>query len=156
VNELLLTAIRFGFLGLLWVFIAAVVATLRKDLRGVPAAAAVTRSGRAAAKPQRQPRGQKAAPTGIEILDGPLAGATMALAEADIVIGRAPDCTIVLTDDYVSSKHTRLRKVDQTWFVEDLGSTNGTWVNRARITAAVPLVVGMVINVGRTPVRVTA
>ena len=154
-NELLLTAIRFGFLGLLWVFIAVVVATLRKDLRGIPAAA-VARAGRTAAKPARQPRGQKSTPTGIEILDGPLAGATMALAGADIVIGRAPDCTIVLADDYVSSKHTRLRKVDQTWFVEDLGSTNGTWVNRARITAAVPIAVGMVINVGRTPVRVTA
>lgn len=95
-------------------------------------------------------------PSGIEILEGPLIGATMMLTGADVVIGRAPDCTIVLTDDYVSSKHTRLRKVDHTWFVEDLGSTNGTWVNRSRITGAVPLTVGMVINVGRTPIRVTA
>jgi pSer/pThr/pTyr-binding forkhead associated (FHA) protein len=155
VNELLLTAIRFGFLGLLWVFIAAALATLRRDLKGqsVPANARVARA--LDSRSERKQRGGKAQPSGIEILDGPLAGATMAFSGADIVIGRAPDCTIVLTDDYVSSKHTRIRKVDDVWFVEDLGSTNGTWVNRSRLTAATPLSIGMVVNIGRTPVKVT-
>lgn len=155
-NELLLTAIRFGFLGLLWVFVFAVMATLRRDLRGSTVTTNSRAMQRASDRAPRRERGQKTQPGGIEILDGPLAGATMALSGADIVIGRAPDCTIVLTDDYVSSKHTRLRRVDNVWFVEDLSSTNGTWVNRARITSATPLSVGMVINVGRTPVKVTA
>ena len=155
-NELLLTAIRFGFLGLLWIFVFAVMSTLRRDLKGASASASSRRADLASNRTTRRDRAQKAQPGGIEILDGPLAGATMAFSGADIVIGRAPDCTIVLIDDYVSSKHTRLRRVDNVWFVEDLGSTNGTWVNRARITNATPLSVGMVINVGRTPVKVTS
>lgn len=155
-NELLLTAIRFGFLGLLWVFVFAVMSTLRRDLKGVSTTSASRAARSVSSRAQRRERPRKAQPGGIEILDGPLVGATMAFSGADIVIGRAPDCTIVLTDDYVSSKHTRLRRVDDVWFVEDLGSTNGTWINRARITSATALEVGMIINVGRTPVKVTA
>lgn len=154
-NELLLTAIRFGFLGLLWIFLAIVVSVLRRDLRaaGSPGAAPARQERRERAAKRR---GQKSQVRTLEILDGPLAGATMALTGAEVIIGRAPDCSIVLTDDYASSKHTRIRRVDDTWFVEDLESTNGTWVNRKRITAATAVAPGSVISVGRTSFKVTS
>jgi len=151
VNELLLTAIRFGFLALLWIFLAIVVSALRRDLRVSQGVAVYAKSP----KVQRQ-RTANLRSTGLVIVDGPLAGATMTLSAGDITIGRAPDCSIVLTDDYVSSKHTRMRKVDDTWFVEDLESTNGTWVNRKRITAPMALTPGMSISVGRTNFRITS
>ncbi len=154
-NELLLTAIRFGFLGLLWIFLFMVITVLRRDLRAAGSTAG-TATRRARQERVRAQRGQRNVAKSLEILDGSLAGATMALTGADITIGRAPDCSIVLTDDYASSKHTRLRRVDDTWFVEDLDSTNGTWVNRKRITAATAVTVGTVISVGRTNFKVTS
>ena len=155
-NELLLTVIRFGVLALLWLFILLVVGTLRRDLRAAGGGAQTPTQKRARANKPKPVKGERRKPSGIEILDGPLAGATMALTGADIIIGRAPDCSIVLTDDYISSKHTRLRQVDGTWFVEDLQSTNGTWINRGRISAAVALAPDMVISVGRTKIKVTS
>lgn len=132
-----------------------VVAVLRRDLRTAGSTGApVTRRERHERAASQ--RGQKNIVKSLEILDGPLAGATMALTGADIIIGRAPDCSIVLTDDYSSSKHTRIRRVDDTWFVEDLESTNGTWVNRKRITTATAISVGSVISVGRTNFKVTS
>ncbi|NDB17931.1 MAG: FHA domain-containing protein [Actinobacteria bacterium] len=157
-NELLLTAIRFGFLGLLWVFLIMVVTVLRRDLRAAASTGGASTTGTRRERRERaaSQRGQRNQAKSLEILDGPLAGATMALTGADVTIGRAPDCSIVLTDDYASSKHTRLRRVDDTWFVEDLESTNGTWVNRKRITAATAVSAGTVISVGRTSFKVTS
>jgi pSer/pThr/pTyr-binding forkhead associated (FHA) protein len=72
------------------------------------------------------------------------------LGTADVTIGRAPHSTLVLDDDYASNNHSRLTLTNGTWIVTDLGSTNGTWVDRSRITSPTPLAVGHTIKVGRT------
>ena len=88
--------------------------------------------------------------TGIESL----AGTTVALQGQTITLGRAHDSTIVLDDDYASSRHARIYP-DQTgqWTVEDLGSTNGTYLDRQRLTAPTPLQPGMPIRIGRTVIE---
>jgi pSer/pThr/pTyr-binding forkhead associated (FHA) protein len=72
------------------------------------------------------------------------------LESGPITIGRAPDSTLVLTDDYVSTRHARLVPRGDQWLIEDLGSTNGTFLARDRVTSPTPVPVGVPIRVGRT------
>ncbi len=88
------------------------------------------------------------------VVEGALAGTTVALQGQVITLGRAHDSTIVLDDDYASSRHARIYP-DQTgqWTVEDLGSTNGTYLERQRLTQPTPLQVGVPIRIGRTVIE---
>lgn len=96
------------------------------------------------------------APRRLVVTEGPLTGATIALDRSPVLIGRAPECTLVLADDYASSRHARLVPQDGQWRVEDLGSTNGTTLARSArgpaepLTSATAVGVGAVIRIGRT------
>ncbi|GAA3300448.1 hypothetical protein GCM10020295_41240 [Streptomyces cinereospinus] len=69
------------------------------------------------------------------VTEGTLTGTTVALQSQTITLGRAHDSTIVLDDDYASSRHARIYPDrDGQWIVEDLGSTNGTYLDRTRLT----------------------
>jgi pSer/pThr/pTyr-binding forkhead associated (FHA) protein len=81
---------------------------------------------------------------------GPLAGKTFPLTDAQITIGRADDATLVLTDDYASTRHARIFPQDGQWIVEDLGSTNGTYLDRQKVTQPTPVPVGVPIRIGKT------
>jgi hypothetical protein len=150
--EVVLAVARFGFLALLWVFVFAVIGVVRRDLFGhrstrlVAAPRGVTAP--AATRPARVKRG-KAART-LVVTDGALAGTRITLGENPISIGRADDSTLVLTDDYASTKHARLTPRQGQWLVEDLGSTNGTYLDRAKVTGPTPVPLGAPIRIGRT------
>ena len=82
---------------------------------------------------------------------GSLEGTSVPLGDQPITIGRAPDSTIVLDDDYVSHRHARLAPDAQgRWIVEDLGSTNGTYLDRQRITGPSPIANGIPVRIGKT------
>ncbi|MCX4686735.1 FHA domain-containing protein FhaB/FipA [Kitasatospora purpeofusca] len=174
-SELTLTVMRLGFLAVLWLFVIVAVQVIRSDLfgtrvnprssrRGGGAATAATAAGAAGRAPQGQPPAggpptqgggrRRGAPTQLVVVQGSLAGTTVALQGQTITLGRAHDSTIVLDDDYASSRHARIYP-DQTgqWTVEDLGSTNGTYLDRQRLTAPTPLQPGMPIRIGRTVIE---
>ena len=77
-------------------------------------------------------------------------GTIVPLGTSAVLIGRAPGNTLVLDDDYSSSRHARVYPQDGQWFVEDLGSTNGTYVADQRVEAAVPLPTGTPVRVGQS------
>jgi len=81
---------------------------------------------------------------------GALAGTTLGLTDQQITIGRANDATLVLNDDYASTRHARLFPQDGQWIVEDLGSTNGTYLDRQKVTHPTPVPVGVPIRIGKT------
>jgi pSer/pThr/pTyr-binding forkhead associated (FHA) protein len=88
------------------------------------------------------------------VAEGSLAGTTVALQGQTITLGRAHDSTIVLDDDYASSRHARIYPDrDGQWIVEDLGSTNGTYLDRNRLTAPVPIPLGAPIRIGKTVIE---
>ena len=62
--------------------------------------------------------------------------------------------TVVLDDDFVSTHHARLMPRGSHWIVEDLGSTNGTWIDRERVTAPTVLQPGMPLRIGRTTLEI--
>ena len=91
--------------------------------------------------------------TKLVVTEGPLTGTVIPLNTAQVTIGRAPDSTIVIDDDYASSRHARVYPSEGAWVVEDLGSTNGTWIDRTRITTPTVLPVGVPLRVGRTTLQ---
>jgi pSer/pThr/pTyr-binding forkhead associated (FHA) protein len=86
----------------------------------------------------------------LVVTTGALAGTRITLGEAPITIGRAEDCTLVITDDYASARHAKLVPRDGQWYVEDMGSTNGTYLDRAKVGAPTPVPLGVPIRIGRT------
>ena len=61
----------------------------------------------------------------------------MPLSPSSIIIGRSPSCTLVLDDSYASSRHARVFPKDGAWWLEDLGSTNGTMMDGRPVHGAV-------------------
>ncbi|EST27194.1 signal peptide protein [Streptomycetaceae bacterium MP113-05] len=164
-SELTLTVMRLGFLAVLWLFVIVAVQVIRSDLFGTR----VTQRGarRPDARPQQRPQQQRpqqsgrnrgrsgrGAPTKLVVSEGSLTGTTVALQGQTITLGRAHDSTIVLDDDYASSRHARIfPDRDGQWIVEDLGSTNGTYLDRSRLTTPTPISPGAPIRIGKTVIE---
>src|SRR5690349_6865947 len=167
-SELTITLLRLGYLALLWVLVLFAIGVLRRDLYGtritdrrrrkaaVPAAAAAaavaTEPARPETAPTRTPRSARSGsgPRRLVVTEGPLRGTIVPLGTSAVLIGRAPSNTLVLDDDYSSSRHARVFQQDGQWFVEDLGSTNGTFVADQRVESAVPLPTGTPVRVGQS------
>ncbi|MFC5953930.1 FHA domain-containing protein [Streptomyces pratens] len=165
-SELTLTVMRLGFLAVLWLFVIVAVQVIRSDLfgtrvtqRGARREAARPQQGaRQAPPPQRQQSGGgrrgRNTPTKLVVTEGILTGTTVALQGQTITLGRAHDSTIVLDDDYASSRHARIYPDrDGQWIVEDLGSTNGTYLDRSRLTTPTPIGPGSPIRIGKTVIE---
>jgi hypothetical protein len=149
--ELVLTIARFGFLLLLWAFVFSVVGAIRRDMfsvRGSRVVSAPRGVGSPTSRPVKPRRGR--VPRTMVVTEGPLAGTRITLNETPITIGRAEDSTLVLTDDYASTRHARLVPRAGQWLVEDLGSTNGTYLDRAKVSGPTPIPIGVPIRIGRT------
>ena len=154
-SELTLTLIKLGFLAVLWLFVLSAVSVIRTDIFGTKV------STPKPAKTQKQPGQQKAkrtkrargAPRSRKIIDGPNAGKSVPLGSDPTLLGRGPDAAIRLDDDYVSPRHARFATNGEQWFVEDLGSTNGTYIGSQRITSPVPVAIGTSVRLGKTIVE---
>jgi len=152
-QELVLTVARIGFLVLLWIFVFTVVGVVRRDLfagsrtRLVAAPRGVGVSA-AGAKPAKTKRGRAARQ--LVVTAGAIAGTRITLGEHPITIGRAEDSTLVITDDYASARHARLVPRAGQWLLEDMGSTNGTYLERDKVTGPTPVPLGVPIRIGRT------
>ncbi|MEV6762415.1 FHA domain-containing protein [Streptomyces sp. NPDC059627] len=170
-SELTLTVMRLGFLAVLWLFVIVAVQVIRSDLFGTRVTQRGSRreegrrqqpAARQQAAPPQQ-RGQQPAASGgrrrnapskLVVSEGTLTGTTVALQGQTITLGRAHDSTIVLDDDYASSRHARIYPDrDGQWIVEDLGSTNGTYLDRSRLTTPTPIPLGAPIRIGKTVIE---
>jgi pSer/pThr/pTyr-binding forkhead associated (FHA) protein len=153
-NELSLTIIRVAFLAVLWLFVIAAIGVVRTDLLGGPANG--RRGKLRQAQAPRAPRPAKPARAGrgsarvLVVTAGALKGTSLDLDQQQITLGRANDATLVLNDDYASSRHARIFPQDGQWIVEDLGSTNGTYLDRQKVTRPMPVPVGVPIRIGKT------
>ncbi|MER7128953.1 FHA domain-containing protein FhaB/FipA [Streptosporangium saharense] len=151
-SELTLLLIRLAFLAVLWFFVIAAVGVIRTDLFGSRTGAPIPpRKAPKAVKPVAKPR--KGEPRQMVVTGGPLQGTTITLSETPITIGRATDATLVVSDDYASSRHARLFPQDGQWIVEDLGSTNGTYLDRSKVTRPTPVPLGVPIRIGKTVIE---
>jgi hypothetical protein len=148
-SELAVQIMRFGFLALLWLFVFAAVRVVRSDLRlsgqprvATPPPAQRPARGRSAAQPR--------AASQLVVTEGGLSGTRIGLTGAPVLIGRANDSTLVLTDDYASTRHARISQQNGIWYIEDLGSTNGTYYGGRRLDGPMPLEMGVPVRIGKT------
>jgi pSer/pThr/pTyr-binding forkhead associated (FHA) protein len=155
-NALTLTLIRVAFLAVLWLFVIAAIGVVRTDLLGT--VSAKLRRGQNPPVPMPQPppkpprpvRAGRGTPRFLVVTEGGLAGVSIDLTDQQITMGRANDATLVLNDDYASTYHARIFPQDGQWLVEDLGSTNGTYLDRQKVARPTPVPVGVPIRIGKT------
>jgi len=157
-SALVVAAVKYGLLALLWLFVVLAFRTVRNDLFGARAGAPAAARPVVAAAAPRAPTGPPAPAGGrgrsaarrLVVTEGALAGTTIGLGEDPVTLGRSDDSTLVLTDDYASTRHARLVPGDGAWLVEDLGSTNGTYLGAAKVVRPTPVPLGQPIRIGKT------
>lgn len=148
---LVLQLTRAGFLLLLWLFIWSVLRVLRNDIYA-PTGAVMVRRGLPLRGARSSARQHRTTPRYLVVTEGALAGTRITLGSQPVLIGRADDSTLVLTDDYASTRHARLSQRGSDWFVEDLGSTN-RFLDRSKVTTAVRIPIGTPVHVGKTVIE---
>jgi len=148
VPELVLQLTRAGFLLLLWVFVIVALRVVRSDLFAASGLRAGPSPSRRGARAERN-----RTPHQLVVTAGGLAGTRVSLDGRPILIGRADDSTLVLDDDYASTRHARLGLQGGDWFLEDLGSTNGTYLDRAKVTGPTRVPLGVPIRIGKTVIE---
>lgn len=167
-SELALFIVRAGFLLVLWLFILSIVSIIRADLftdrvfsqvveKNLPTALSspttgITNVGDFSAAPGSASvvSAMSSVSTTLVVIDGPLQGTEMVLDRKEIRIGRAPNSDFVIDDDYASSQHAKLQRNDDGWTIQDLNSTNGTYVDGQRIGAPVLVKAEMQVRIGKT------
>ena len=176
VSELTLLVLRFGFLLLLWMFIFGIVYALRSDLFGqrvrklktdatpapafslsavpaavpVPAAAAFTAPVARASPATDSDLATAHNTTRLVITSGPKAGTEFPLGTDTITIGRSSDSSLVIRDDYTSTHHARLMLWNDEWMLQDLDSTNGTFLTGSRVTVPTKIPLNATVKIGAT------
>ena len=141
-TDLVITILRFGFLALLWFAIIRMFLILRADLTGEKKYGVI--------KPKRV----QVEPRELVVVEGPAAGAKVSIEKRPITIGRASICDLTLEDDFISSRHLRVSMQSNGYVVEDLGSTNGTWVEGERLSEPVLIKPGVRIKMGRSTLTI--
>jgi pSer/pThr/pTyr-binding forkhead associated (FHA) protein len=155
-SEIAITIIKVVYLALLWLFILSAVSVIRSDLFGktvrVPEQPQPQELESPPPPPRRAKR-QRGEPRVLMISQGNQTGLAADLAGGMIMIGRGADCQLILEDDYVSTRHARVVSTPNGIYVEDLGSTNGTYVNGQRITAPTTITLADSVRIGKTILR---
>lgn len=138
--RILLLLLQLGFVALLYLVLLRFAGSMLKDLRSAEEAQLASRAGIGRLQVLESPE------------DEPPAGSTIALGPINS-IGRNVNNTIYVEDDFVSANHAMLTFRGRSWFIEDQGSTNGTYVNGHRIDRPVALSFGDEITIGRVRMR---
>ena len=143
-----LLVLKVVFLVLLYVFVYRVVRAVAVDMRR--ARPAMGRSPAMVPAAATRATGKGRPPRTVVVTgEGGSKGRTYRL-DGQVRIGRSEDCELRVPDTYVSSQHARIYERDGVWYVEDLGSTNGTYLNQRRITGPSELRAGDRVKIGRT------
>ena len=162
-SELTLLVLRLAFLAILWGFVFAVVYALRSDLFGqkvrrMPVeatVASVTAAVPSAAATQRQRASQQPTVSSLDarrlvITSGPKEGLELDLPAEQLTIGRSSESGLVIRDDYTSTHHARLLLWKDGWVVQDLDSTNGTFLDGTRVIVPTQVPVNTPVKIGTT------
>lgn len=179
-SELTVTIIKLAFLALLWLFIISAVAVMRADLFGTRVGrardadvlvGAISGSGVSAITPaepapnvkqpkqarqKKAPKPRKGQPTQVVLVQGNNAGTAVRLTNETVTLGRGAECDFPIEDEYISTRHAVFREHEGVWYAEDLGSTNGTFVDGSRIHGPTEVRIGTSVRIGKTTVELRA
>jgi FHA domain-containing protein len=147
VPELVVVILKYFFLLLIFLFLARAVRAMLQDIAG-PAGT----SGRAGAPRSGtdQMKSRQGRPPDRVVVQPAEGRSTTYELEDELIVGRGEKCDIVLSDTYCSQVHARIFRKDGSVFIEDMGSTNGTFLNRRKVTSPLPVQRGDRARVGKT------
>ena len=151
----LLTILQLCLLALLYLFFFRVLRAVWAELRPpklvevTPRDAVVPAGGRAARKARKAQQAQPAEPRLVVVEPAEQRGRSFSVG-TEMTIGRAAGCQVTLDDTYASQLHARIFQRDGQFLVEDLGSTNGTYLNRQKVAGAIALHTGDKVQIGNT------
>ncbi|MFN2526334.1 MAG: FHA domain-containing protein [Actinomycetota bacterium] len=140
--DLVLDLLKYVFLAVLYLFIARAVRAVYLEIR--PPAS------RAASGPERGSTRRGKPPRHAAVVEGDARDGKVFELGSELIIGRADKCHVVLDDTYVSQLHARIFSRGEAYLVEDLGSTNGTYLNRRRVSSPTEVHRGDRVKVGKT------
>lgn len=143
--EFVLTLLKYLFLSLIFLFLARAVRAMYLEIAG-------TRPVRRQARPAPMAAiAQSGKPPDRVVVLPPDGAKPMTFALVDeLIIGRSAKCQVILNDSYVSQVHARIFRREGGYFIEDMGSTNGTYLNRRKVTAPLPVSRGDRARLGKT------
>lgn len=159
----LLTVLKLCLLALLYLFFLRVLRAVWTEVNpprqaSAPAPTASTagssRTRRTSPRASSRGRRKQVVPTRLVVVEPTARAGTEYALGPDMTVGRAPGCNLVFDEQYVSQVHTRLLSREGSVFVEDLGSTNGTWVNGTRAVGQMPARLGDRIQIGNVVMEV--
>lgn len=151
VSEQLLNVLKLCLLALLYLFFLRVLRAVWVEVKGP--ALAVT-AAPAAPVVKEHKHGRRHVPTQLRVIAPPeMVGLRFDLAD-ELTVGRAAGCQITLDDTFASQMHARVFRRDGQLYVDDLGSTNGTWLNREKVTGPREMERGDHLQVGNTVLEV--
>jgi hypothetical protein len=163
VSELALFIVRLGFVAVLWIFVFSIISVIRADLFGqkvvsrVAAAnapevvsAPVGNAAPFAGAPTlvSEPTGSTA--TKLVIIEGDKTGQMVRLERREITLGRSPDSDLIVDDEYASTHHAKLILINNDWLIQDLNSTNGTYLDGSRVGTPAVVKLNTPVRVGKT------
>lgn len=163
-SELALFIVRIAFLVVLWIFLFSILSVIRADLFGQKVFSRVAEAN----SPQRvstpvipsapsnqqtdvlmsEPPGVNA--TKLVITEGDRTGYSLKLDRREITIGRADNSDLVINDEYASTHHAKLVLINNDWLLQDLNSTNGTYLDGSRIGTPAPVKLNTPMRIGKT------
>ena len=162
-GELTLLVLRIAFLAVMWGFVFAIVYALRSDLFGqkvrrmpAPSAPVAAPPAPAYAAPAPKPAVSIPQPGGsldarrLVITSGPKEGLEIELPEEQLAIGRSNESGLVIRDDYTSTHHARLLLWADGWVIQDLDSTNGTFLDGSRVIVPTHVPLNTPVKIGTT------
>jgi pSer/pThr/pTyr-binding forkhead associated (FHA) protein len=161
-SELTLLLLRLLFLAIMWGFVFAIVYALRSDLFGqkarrMPVPAGATAPAPPLAAPTLAPKPAVARPSAgsldarrLVITSGAKEGLEIDLPDEQLTIGRSQDSGLVIRDDYTSTHHARLLRWPEGWVVQDLDSTNGTYLDGTRVIVPTQVPLNTPVKIGTT------
>lgn len=158
-SELALFLVRTGFLVIMWIFVFTLISVIRADLFGQRVVSKVAQANAPTVvssplvreAPMAMPTFDlDADPTHLVIIEGPRSGSTIRLDGREITIGRSADSNLLIDDEYASTNHAKLVKLENEWLLQDLGSTNGTYLGNSKVGTPVVLRVGTPVRIGKT------
>ncbi len=161
-SELALFLVRTGFLVLLWIFIFSIISVIRADLFGQKVVSRVAQAnvpavfsspGVTTSTPAAQ-ADLKA--TKLVVTAGDKVGTEIALAGRQLTIGRAGDSDLIVDDEYASTHHAKLVFINGDWLIQDLDSTNGTFLDGQKVSTPLPVAMNTQVRVGQTTFELRA
>lgn len=150
-DDALLNALKFVLVGVIYLFFMRVLRAVWAELRE-PAPSHVANANapaRAPAAPTSKISGSRKTPAILRVIEPPERKNQSYELREEVTVGRAEGCHIKIDDTYASQLHARIYRSGGGYVVEDLGSTNGTFLNKRKLKSPHPLHTGDRVQIGR-------